>query len=53
MNIITKICTIVGATYIVLAVLGSLDVIALKTCISNAGHCEVRIKDGASKGEKG
>lgn len=45
MRVIKIICTAVGAVYIVLSVLGSLDAIDLKTCVSNAGRCHITIAD--------
>ena len=43
MKILGTICKIVGAVYIVLAVLGSLDVIDMHTCVSDAGRCHVTV----------
>ncbi|HDR9834242.1 hypothetical protein [Burkholderia multivorans] len=44
---IRKIFEIVGAIYIILAVLGSIDVIDFHNCISNAGKCRVNVEKEA------
>lgn len=41
---IRRICEIVGAIYIILAVLSSIDIIDFRTCISNSGKCRVSVE---------